>query len=157
MYALRSAGKILLENSWELCQAGFAVYMIILSVMDIRWRKLHFAFLLSGGGLAVLGCLCERAEPGMLLAAGGAVGIIFLVISKVTKESLGYGDSILILILGVFIGFWNLLYLLLTAFFLAAVFSSIMMLKNRFSRKTAFPFVPFLTAAYIGGMIIAGY
>ena len=89
MYALRSAGKILLENSWELCQAGFAVYMIILSVMDIRWRKLHFAFLLSGGGLAVLGCLCERTEPGMLLAAGGAVGIIFLVISRVTKESLG--------------------------------------------------------------------
>ena len=56
-----------------------------------------------------------------------------------------------------FIGFWDLLYLLLGAFSMAAVFSAVMMIRHRFNRKSSFPFVPFLAAAYIGGMFIGAY
>ena len=90
-------------------------------------------------------------------AAGAGVGIVFLVVSRVTDESLGYGDSILILIMGGFLGFWNILSLLVAAFSMAALFSIFMLLRKKFHRKSAFPFVPFLTAAYIGGMIIGAY
>lgn len=157
MFQLESAAKIISDNGWILCQAGFAVYLMILTIMDMKWKKLHFLFLLSGGCISGAGYFLGREIPFLLLAAGGAVGILFLLISRMTGESLGYGDSILILIMGTFIGFWNLLYLLMTAFFAAAFFSIVMMIRNRFNRKSSFPFVPFLTAAYIGGMIIAGY
>ncbi len=157
MFTLKAIIQFISVNRWLLCQGTFALYMVILSVMDMRWKRLHFVFLLSGGVFALAGHFCGRTEPWILLAAGGAVGIIFLIVSRMSGESLGYGDSILILILGAFIGFWNLMYLLLTAFSAAAVFSIIMMIRNRFHRKSAFPFVPFLTAAYIGGMIFAGY
>lgn len=85
------------------------------------------------------------------------MGIVFLLISRVSGESFGYGDSILILIIGIFLGFWNLMYLLLGAFSMAAVFSAVMMIKHRFNRKSSFPFVPFLAAAYLGGMFIGTY
>ena len=93
----------------------------------------------------------------MILAAGGGVGLVFIIISRVSGESFGYGDSILITIMGIFVGFWDILGLLMGAFSMAAVFSAVMMIRRRFSRKTSFPFVPFLAAAYIGGMLIGAY
>lgn len=147
----------IMENRWTLCQLLFAEYMIVLMLMDIKWKKLSLAALMSGFIILTAGFLCGRNIHVMLLAAGAGVGIVFIVVSRVTEEAFGYGDSILILIIGGFIGFWNILSLLVAAFSMAALFSIFMLLRKKFHRKSAFPFVPFLTAAYIGGMIIGAY
>lgn len=147
----------IMENRWTLCQLLFAVYMIVLMLMDIKWKKLSLAALMSGFIILTAGFLCGRNIHVMLLAAGAGVGIVFMVVSRVTEEAFGYGDSILILIMGGFIGFWNILSLLVAAFSMAALFSIFMLFRKKFHRKSAFPFVPFLTAAYIGGMIIGAY
>ena len=147
----------IMENRWTLCQLLFAVYMIVLMLMDIKWKKLSLAALMSGFIILTAGFLCGRNIHVMLLAAGAGVGIVFMVVRRVTEEAFGYGDSILILIMGGFIGFWNILSLLVAAFSMAALFSIFMLLRKKFHRKSAFPFVPFLTAAYIGGMIIGAY
>lgn len=147
----------IMENRWTLCQLLFAVYMIVLMLMDIKWKKLSLAALMSGFIILTAGFLCGRNIHVMLLAAGAGVGIVFMVVSRVTEEAFGYGDSILILIMGGFLGFWNILSLLVAAFSMAALFSIFMLLRKKFHRKSAFPFVPFLTAAYIGGMIIGAY
>lgn len=147
----------IMENRWTLCQLLFAVYMIVLMLMDIKWKKLSLVALMSGFIILTAGFLCGRNIHVMLLAAGAGVGIVFMVVSRVTEEAFGYGDSILILIMGGFLGFWNILFLLVAAFSMAALFSIFMLLRKKFHRKSAFPFVPFLTAAYIGGMIIGAY
>lgn len=149
--------ELFIQNKWIWCQIIFAVYLLILSVMDIRWKKIHILFLGSGFLFIPAGYLCGSRIPWMLLAAGGAAGLLFVFLSRATGESLGYGDSILITAAGGFIGFWNLMYLLVTAFSLAALFSIAMMSLKKFTRKSSFPFIPFLSAAYIGGMLIAGY
>lgn len=70
-----------------------------------------------------------------------------------TQESFGYGDSILILILGILSGGWNLLWILFAAFLIASVYGGIMIARKKYTRKNSFPFIPFLTVAYLGGMI----
>lgn len=145
------------DYKWLICQTVFAGYMIVLAVMDIRWKKLSLMILLSGTVPLAAGFLCDREIHIILLAAGAAVGVIFLIISRVTEDSFGYGDSILIMIMGGFLGFWNILSLLTVAFSMAALFSIFMLIRKRFHRKSAFPFVPFLTAAYIGGMFFGIY
>lgn len=145
------------DYKWLICQTVFAGYMIVLAVMDIRWKKLSLMILLSGTVPLAAGFLCDREIHIILLAAGAAVGVIFLIISRVTEDSFGYGDSILIVIMGGFLGFWNILSLLTAAFSMAALFSIFMLIRKRFHRKSAFPFVPFLTAAYIGGMFFGIY
>ena len=147
----------IMENRWTLCQLLFAVYMIVLMLMDIKWKKLSLAALMSGFIILTAGFLCGRNIHVMLLAAGAGVGIVFMVVSRVTEEAFGYGDSILILIMGGFLGFWNILSLLVAAFSIAALFSIFMLVRKKFHKKSAFPFVPFLTAVYIGGMIIGAY
>lgn len=157
MFTIGNTVELIIEKRWIVCQIIFAFYMVILAVMDIRWKKLPIRILLSGTVIAAAGVLCGREIPLAFLAVGGAVGILFLFISRLTGEAFGYGDSILITIMGIFLGFWNILYLLLAAFSIAAVFSAVMLIRHKFSRKSSFPFVPFLTAAYIGGIIIGAY
>lgn len=157
MRTIENAADIIIKNRWFIYQCIFLVYIAALAVMDFKYRKLPLKTLLSGLFIAAAGCLCGREISPVLLATGGCMGIVFLLISRVSGESFGYGDSILILIIGIFLGFWNLMYLLLGAFSMAAVFSAVMMIKHRFNRKSSFPFVPFLAAAYLGGMFIGTY
>ena len=157
MRTIENAADMIIKNRWFICQCIFLVYIAALAVVDFKYRKLPLKTLLSGLFIAAVGCLCGREISPVLLAAGGGMGIVFLLISRVSGESFGYGDSILILIIGIFLGFWNLMYLLLGAFSMAAVFSAVMMIKHRFNRKSSFPFVPFLAAAYLGGMFIGTY
>ncbi len=157
MFRAERIAELCIGNRWLLCQLLFGLYMIVLTVMDIKWKKLSLAALLSGFIIVVAGLLCGRDIHVILLAAGAGVGIVFLVISRVTEESFGYGDSILIVIMGGFLGFWNILSLLVMAFSMSALFSIFMLIKKKFHRKSAFPFVPFLTAAYIGGIFIGIY
>lgn len=157
MYILRSAADIIIKNSWIICQCIFLIYLLVLAVMDFKYRRLPLKFLLSGFIITAAGWFCGRDISVMLLAAGGCAGILFLLISRVSREAFGYGDSILIMIMGVFIGLWDLLYVLLGAFSMAAVFSSFMLIRHHFNRKSSFPFVPFLAAAYIGGMFIGAF
>ena len=65
------------------------------------------------------------SEKFLEVILGLVIGIGFLLISKWTEEQIGYGDSWLILILGVYVGFEKLLILLFTASLGAALFSLI--------------------------------
>lgn len=157
MFSIKNAAEFAVANRWFLCRIVFALYLVILTVMDLKRRKLKLSVLLAGGIFIPAGVFCSSGVSPVYLAAGGAVGAVFLGISKITEESFGYGDSILILIMGCFIGFWDILTLLMAAFMMAAVFSLALLIRGRFRRKDSFPFVPFLTAAYIGGMAFGIY
>jgi len=157
MFRIDTVLKAAADQSWLICRVIFAGYLGVLTVMDIRNKRLNLLFLLSGFLLMTAGFFCKREIHPLLLATGAGVGLVFLLASRVTGESFGYGDSILIMIMGGFLGFWDILSLLTAAFLLAAVFSVIMLVRKKFNRKTAFPFVPFLMIAYTGGMILGMY
>lgn len=123
-------------------------YLCILSALDIRFRKLPVWLLAGGIGLAMVYQWKWSSLPLILSAAGGAVGIVFLLTGKLTEESLGYGDGLLILAMGIYLGFWKVLGLLVTAFVLAAGFAMLVLVYKKFQRKTVFPFVPFLCMGY---------
>ena len=80
------------ENLWIFFQAVIAVYLLILSVIDIRWKKVSVRSLLILLAIAVL-CqvLCSKGELRMMVA-GGLCGGVFLFFSWFTQESFGYGD-----------------------------------------------------------------
>ena len=71
-------------------QAVIAVYLLILSVIDIRWKKVSVRSLLILLAIAVL-CqvLCGKGELRMMVA-GGLCGGVFLFLSWFTQESFGY-------------------------------------------------------------------
>lgn len=145
------------DSRWILCQILFALFLLVLAVIDIRNKKVPLLLLLCGVFFIGVQSFCARDISWWSLAGGAAVGFVFLLISRITKEAFGYGDSILIVIIGAFVGFWQVLFLLMIAFFTAALFAAGMMIRMRFNMKASFAFIPFLTFAFIGGMLLGSY
>ena len=81
--------------------------------------------------------------------AGLVIGSFFIVISKATREGLGYGDSWLMCILGGYLGIWNMLELLVVTWMLTAVAAGIILARSRFKKRTSMPLVPLITVGYI--------
>ena len=138
MFRIDTVLKAAADQSWLICRVIFAGYLGVLTVMDIRNKRLNLLFLLSGFLLMAAGFFCKREIHPLLLATGAGVGLVFLLASRVTGESFGYGDSILIMIMGGFLGFWDILSLLTAAFLLAAVFSVIMLVGRNSTGKRPF-------------------
>ena len=131
MFREINVAGFVLKNGWVFCQITFLIYMIILAVMDIKRRQVHLGFLLSG--------------------------IIWVILSVICERTVSTGEIIAGILAGAFLGFWSLMSVLFMAFFMAGLFSVIMLLKTKFNKKSKFPFIPFLMAAYAGGIILNGY
>lgn len=78
-----------------------------------------------------------------LSVAGGLSGILFLWISKITNEAIGYGDSLAILILGIYLGIWGLLEVLMTAFFILGIIGLICVVIKEKRKDLLFLFIHF--------------
>lgn len=157
MYGIEDFLHVFTVENGKICKIVFVLYLIVLSVMDIKWKKIYVPVLMSGIAILIWGRISISQVSIISSVFGGAAGALFLVVSMATKESFGYGDSILITISGFFLGFWNILYVLFGAFSISAVFSIFLLVYKKFSKKTSFPFIPFFTVAYIGGLIVGIY
>lgn len=138
---------------WELSQMICMGILLSLSVIDIHFRKIPTDILVLAS-IAALAYQGMTGKADLWLAAGGAgVGILFLMVSIVTREGLGYGDSWAILVLGLYLGLWGVLDVLIVAFGLLAVASIICLTVKKMSRKHSIPFIPFLAAGYLISML----
>ena len=87
--------------------------LIICAVTDWKEKRIPVSLLvlatLASGAFSLL---CENVVLSSRLLGAG-VGIIMFLISKITKEAIGYGDDWLILMLGIYLGWGKLLQLIL--------------------------------------------
>lgn len=82
--------------------------------------------------------------PGILLLIGGAV----------SGGRIGLGDGLMVTALGSLVSLEEVFMLLAWAFCGAFVYAGIQFMKGRGRRNQVFPFVPFLLAGYVGGMLL---
>lgn len=128
---------------------GIAVFLLLCACVDLRKRMIPLViFMVAAIGSGIR--LFVGAVDWRLALGGGMVGVACLCISKITREGFGYGDSLLILFLGIAIGIWKILGVLLLAFLGAAVYSAGLLTIKKKSRRYRYPFVPFLFLGYLG-------
>ena len=140
----------------EISHAICTGILVCLSVEDVRKRKIPLVILTVGGCMAFLYQLMWGTEDIWEIAAGVGIGACFLMVGWLTGEKIGYGDGIVIMVLGIYLGIWKLLEMLAGAFFLLAVAGMICLAGKRFSRKQTLPFCPFLTAGYVICLLCKG-
>lgn len=116
---------------------------------DIRTKQVPRWLLLTGSGIAAASRLWIQSEGLWIYVWGSLLGGVFLLLSKCTKESLGYADSWLIFNLGLYLGIWKLSVILCTAFLGAGMWAAVLLVRKK-GRKESIPFIPFLTAGYLG-------
>lgn len=127
------------------------VYLFWGAWQDLRKKKISNKYLWTGEivGLIVRGYglatdSISIPEWGLALVPG----VVFLFLSMATKEKIGYGDGLVLMILGNFFmvsEIWNILQ---TAIFLEMCFAIILLCSKRVSREYQIPFLPFLWVSY---------
>ncbi len=126
--------------------------LLICSVTDLKSRKVYKAVAGAYILLAFLGRVAgNNIAPGEL-AAGLLPGAFCFLISWISRQSLGYGDSALVTGCGLSIGLWPCMTTLFTAFFLSGLWAVGLLVLRRAGREKELPFVPFLLI----GAVICG-
>ena len=137
---------------WEIEKISKGIclcFLAICSWQDIKRREISVSFLWVGSLLGIVSFICRGRECWYLYLSGAGIGIVFLIISKVTKEAIGYGDGWIVCIMGSFLGIWSLLEALAAAWMFLAAAAMVCLVKKKWSRKSVLPMVPFLTAGYV--------
>lgn len=120
-----------------------------ISVYDIFFRKISGFVLVIGTILAVGYSIGFSENSWYVSVAGAAIGGVLLVIAYATDQSVGYGDVWLLTILGIYLGIWTLLEVLMVAWMIMAIAAGICLIKKKWSRHTAPPMSPFITVGFI--------
>lgn len=127
-----------------------AVFLIMAAYRDWKTKQVSLRLLLLMA-LVITVLRFMVIEDSVWATVGGmAIGMGFFAASKCTREAIGYGDSWLIFLLGIYLGGRVLLEVVFAASLFASLFSIFYCFRHGWNKKQGFPFVPFLTAAYLG-------
>ena len=140
-----------------MCKIADGIVLLLLVLCSISdWkRKTIPAMLLVVFSVVVclFSLVCDNVS--LRLRIGGFfMGLLFLLISKVTKEAMGYGDSWLILLLGVYMGYLRAIGVLFVASMIAGILSLFFLWRLHWRRTATLPFVPFLSISYLGALLL---
>lgn len=118
---------------------------------DIKEKKVKNSYLLTGGIVGLIYKVTSLMK-GMGSFEGWICallpGMFLLFVSKITEEKIGYGDGIVILILGNFLRVEEICLVLQGALVLTMIFSIVLLIIKKISKGYEIPFLPFLWIAY---------
>lgn len=122
--------------------------MLAMSFADIKNRTVSVMAVVGMGLLLFLVRMNAGVEIKELLI-GLLPGAFLLLTAVVTKERIGKGDGMAVCSLGVGYGVEDVLIILLSALFTAALTAIVLLVLRRADRKTELPFLPFLFCGWM--------
>lgn len=138
----------------RIADIAVAAFLLVAGYKDWKTKQISVLFL-SFFTIAVILMRFLIVRNFVWSTAGGIlIGLAFFVVSKCTREAIGYGDSWLIFILGIYLGGLAILEVVLGACFLSSLFSIFYCIRKGWNKKHTIPFVPFLAIAYTGVVLL---
>ncbi|MGN1148646.1 MAG: prepilin peptidase [Lachnospiraceae bacterium] len=128
--------------------------LLISSIFDIKWKKIPAILLLAGGIWSILYLIVNAVGKGIGETLWESIAAILpgtglLILSFLTEKKVGYGDGILLILLGILQGLGRVLLVFCVGLFLQSLLAVVLLLMKRADKQTCIPFVPFLLAAEI--------
>lgn len=116
---------------------------------DVVRRKISVLILLLFGIIGVILHLVFQEQSIFNLLGGMLIGALIVLLGRVSKGGIGYGDGLLLVISGVYLGLVENLQLFLLATLIASIWALFLLIILKKGRKYKIAFVPCLFAAYI--------
>ena len=131
------------------------LYLGVLSFFDVREKKVPISILkigfVSGVILAFINCFLNQEKWGWVVVAamlGMLPGIAISVVAVVSGK-IGLGDGIVLVSMGMVLGYKESFLLLCISLFVMSVGSVFLLASGKGNRNTRIPYMPFLLTAYL--------
>lgn len=138
----------------ELLLGGLLLYE---SILDVRKKQIWIIPVIIMSCVGVIFNLLSGRIVWLEIVSGLFIGAGALFLSFITREKLGYGDSLMILCIGICMGGKCTLLIVWISLIITAFFGLIYSAIRRKNLKTTLPYIPFLEIAFIiSYMILIG-
>ena len=118
------------------------------SFWDVKRRYIPSYITMVGAFMgAVFSAYEGRSVRELLMAL--FPGLAILLLGRITQEAIGYGDGMLIGMLGMFYNLDDVVFICMSAFLCSAGISLMMLVIGNKKRTDTLPFVPFLLIGWI--------
>ena len=124
------------------------IFLATEGIRDFKWRKIS---VVSSGIFGVMGVvlqITDLKDTWIDLMAGMMIGAVLLVLSKITSEKIGYGDGIVLMVTGIYLGFSGNFMLLSLGMLFSSAVSIVLLILRKATKKTELPFVSFMFGSY---------
>ena len=128
----------------------------ICGLEDIKIKRIRLVVVNSFAILGVILHILYQRISWIDMICGALLGVILLIIGYFTKEKIGYGDGLIFVATGIYLGFWNNLILLWLSTTLAGIYGLILMIFKKKKKDNEIPLVPFILGVYVVSLIFNG-
>lgn len=120
----------------------------VICVFDIKRKKIpvYMLIILAAAGIISNFTVGEFDIEKRIIAM--LPGMIVLIVSMITKQQIGYGDGMIILIMGLYIDIDDILSIVLSSFLLSSIAAIILMTVFKKKKNFEMAFSPFLLIGY---------
>ena len=122
------------------------LYLFLASAFDIKLRKIPLLLITIFSIFEMI--ISLFSDKNLYFLFGLIPGVIMIIVSYITNNSLGYGDAFLIFSLGFTLSFFEVSHILLLGFFFTSIIGCLLLLKKK-NKKYTLPFSPFLLLAWL--------
>ena len=116
---------------------------------DYQEKELPLIYIVAGFGLGLLLRLLTGTELLLEILPGFLPGLFCLIVAKLSKEAIGYGDALMLIASGTFCQISTLLFLLFCGFLVAGITSIFLLILKKRNKKEEIPLMPFLLSGYV--------
>lgn len=130
------------------------IFLLWESAEDIKSRQLNiitliiFAFL----GLIINFFIMDNKVGEICLSL--LPGIVMILLSFISNQSVGYGDGVVVGIIGLYVGLARVVVTGIFALIIAMFFSMVLVTVGNVGHRQTIPFVPFILISYVGGLML---
>lgn len=132
----------------EIAEVVIGIWMFVIATVDWRTKRIPVWMIGIFGGACLLCRILWIPNSWHGTLGGVTVGFACLLLGRLTEESIGYGDGLVILFLGVVLGFGKVLIMVLSGAVTAWVFHFTLDLCRGRVKNRSIAFIPFLCFGY---------
>lgn len=129
------------------------LFLGVNAIYDILFRNIVLGtipvFLIIGIVLCIFG-----EEKNVMVFLAFLPGALLLLTGRFTKEAIGYGDGLVVLVLGIYLGIWETCEVVLGALGISGLYSTVLLAGKKKGLHQEFPWIPCLLIAYVGRLVM---
>lgn len=123
------------------------IWLGLQSMIDLKYKEIPIGPSLLAGIMGIGFCVFEN-RPFFDVLWSCLPGLLAMAFSWISKEVMGYGDGLVLVIMGIYLPISQMLSIGLQAFSLAGVVALVLLVVFHRTGKSRLPFVPFLGLVY---------